>query len=43
MKNLVNRPVQTSVNVDGKQIAMAVGNNSQQFYDSSGKTNYRTQ
>ena len=43
MKNLVNRPVQTSLNVDGKQIAMAVGNNSQQFYDSSGKTNYRTQ
>ena len=43
MKNLVNRPVQTSVNVDGKQIAMAVGNNSQQFYDSSGKSNYRTQ
>lgn len=43
MKNLMNRPIQTSVNVDGKQIAMAVGNNPQQFYNSSGKTNYRTQ
>lgn len=43
MKNLINRPIQTSVNVDGKQIAMATGNNSQQFYDSSGKSNYRTQ
>lgn len=43
MKDLINRPIQTSVNVDGKQIAMAAGNNSQQFYDSSNKTNYRTQ
>ena len=43
MKNLINRPIHTSLNVDGKQIATAVGNNSQQFYDSSGKTNYRTQ
>jgi len=43
MKNLMNRPIHTSVNIDGKQVAMATGNNSQQFYDSSGKNNYRIQ
>ena len=37
------RPIHTSVQVDGKEIASATANNSKTFYDSSAPNNYKVQ
>ena len=37
------RPIYTSVQVDGKEIASATANNSKTFYDSSAPNNYKVQ
>jgi hypothetical protein len=42
-RNSNNKPIQVAVNVDGKQVASAVGNNSKEFYDSSRKGNNKVQ
>ena len=42
-RNSNNKPIQVAVNVDGKQVASDVGNNSKEFYDSSRKGNNKVQ
>ena len=37
------RPIHTSVQIDGKQVAAATANNSQTFYDSSAPNNFKVQ
>ena len=42
-RNSNNKSINVAVNVDGKQVATAAGNNSKEFYDSSRKGNHKVQ
>ena len=43
MRNSQNKPTQVSINMDGKRVASAVGNNAKEFYDSSAKYKHKIQ